>query len=152
MRRLGASRHRCRFRSCTTRAQNGAIQLVAAEGRHAFLPGRHGRRPPPLDQAGQHVAPRNYGVDDLPIILQDRRLDRFGALVYAPAAPSLMLGMRGETLIVNGVFAPLAKVPRGMVRLRVLNGANARNFDLRFADDRTFHVIASDGGYLAAAG
>jgi blue copper oxidase len=30
-----------------------------------------------------------------------------------------------------------------------LNGANAQNFDLRFRDRRTFHVIGSDGGLLA---
>jgi cuproxidase len=34
--------------------------------------------------------------------------------------------------------------------LRLLNAANAQNFDLRFKDGRTFHVIASDGGFLAA--
>ena len=28
------------------------------------------------------------------------------------------------------------------------NGANASNFDLAFEDGRTFHIIASDGGYL----
>src|SRR5690606_22409459 len=61
-----------------------------------------------------------------------------------------MMGMRGDTLIVNGAIAPVARVPRGLVRLRLLNGANARNFDLRFGDGRTFHVIASDGGYLPA--
>jgi FtsP/CotA-like multicopper oxidase with cupredoxin domain len=34
--------------------------------------------------------------------------------------------------------------------LRLLNAANAQNFDLRFKDGRTFHVIASDGGFLSA--
>jgi FtsP/CotA-like multicopper oxidase with cupredoxin domain len=29
-----------------------------------------------------------------------------------------------------------------------VNGANARFFDLRFSDSRTFNVIGSDGGYL----
>jgi FtsP/CotA-like multicopper oxidase with cupredoxin domain len=29
-----------------------------------------------------------------------------------------------------------------------LNAANAQNFVLRFSDQRTFHVIASDGGFL----
>jgi blue copper oxidase len=51
---------------------------------------------------------------------------------------------------VNGVIAPLAKVPPGLVRLRLLNAANAQNFQLRFSDQRTFHVIASDGGFLPA--
>jgi FtsP/CotA-like multicopper oxidase with cupredoxin domain len=103
------------------------------------------------DGTGQRLGlPRNYGVDDLPLILQDRQFDRAGALEYAAVGPSRMMGMRGDTLIVNGVFDPVARVPRGIVRLRLLNAANARNFDLRFGDGRTFHVIASDGGYLRA--
>jgi blue copper oxidase len=36
-----------------------------------------------------------------------------------------------------------------LVRLRILNAANAQNFDLRFSDQREFHVIASDGGFLS---
>jgi blue copper oxidase len=31
-----------------------------------------------------------------------------------------------------------------------LNAANAQNFVLRFSDQRTFHVVASDGGFLPA--
>jgi FtsP/CotA-like multicopper oxidase with cupredoxin domain len=34
------------------------------------------------------------------------------------------------------------------VRLRLLNAANARTFDLRFSDRRPFFVIAGDGGLL----
>lgn len=103
------------------------------------------------DGTGERLGlPRTYGVDDLPIILQDRQFDGNGDLVYAAAGPSRMMGMRGDTLIVNGAVAPVARVPRGLVRLRLLNAANARNFDVRFGDDRTFHVIASDGGYLPA--
>jgi FtsP/CotA-like multicopper oxidase with cupredoxin domain len=103
------------------------------------------------DGTGERLGlPRSYGIDDLPIILQDRQFDRNGALLYAAAGPTRMMGMRGDTLIVNGVFAPVVKVPRGLVRLRLLNAANARNFNLRFGDGRAFHVIASDGGYLPA--
>ena len=47
---------------------------------------------------------------------------------------------------------PSPSVPAGFVRLRLLNAANARNFDLRFADRRPFFVIAGDAGYLAGAG
>jgi FtsP/CotA-like multicopper oxidase with cupredoxin domain len=94
--------------------------------------------------------PRSYGIDDLPLVLQDRRFARAGAPVYDPSPMDVMAGLRGDTIIVNGVIAPVARVPAGLVRLRLLNGANARIFDLRFEDGRTFHVIASDGGYLAA--
>jgi FtsP/CotA-like multicopper oxidase with cupredoxin domain len=37
-----------------------------------------------------------------------------------------------------------------LVRLRLLNGANARIFDIGFSDGRPFHIIATDGGYLEA--
>ena len=44
----------------------------------------------------------------------------------------------------------LPRFPPGLVRLRLLNAANAQNFELRFSDKRTFHVIASDAGFLSA--
>lgn len=97
--------------------------------------------------------PRTYGVDDLPIVIQDRMLGEDGALQYESDDSDpleLLYGARGDTIIVNGAVAPIAKVPPGLVRLRLLNAANAQNFDLRFSDRRTFHVIASDGGFLAA--
>jgi blue copper oxidase len=103
------------------------------------------------DGTGERLdLPRNYGVDDFPIILQDRQLDNNGALVYNASGPSRMMGMRGDTLTANGAITPFVNVPPGLVRLRILNAANARNFDLRFADGRSFQIIASDGGYLSA--
>jgi FtsP/CotA-like multicopper oxidase with cupredoxin domain len=89
--------------------------------------------------------PRTYGVDDLPIILQDRSFDPDGSIGYDNNdlnALDIAYGARGDTIIVNGAIAPVAKVPSGLVRLRLLNAANAQNFDLRFKDRRTFHVIA----------
>jgi blue copper oxidase len=97
--------------------------------------------------------PRTYGVDDLPIILQDRSIDSDGSIGYDNNdldALDIAYGARGDTIVVNGAIAPTAKVPAGLVRLRLLNAANAQNFDLRFKDGRTFHVIASDGGFLPA--
>ena len=94
--------------------------------------------------------PRTFGVDDLPIILQDRSFGSDGSLDYDLSPLDIAYGGRGDTIIVNGAIAPFAKVPPGLVRLRLLNGANAQNFELRFNDQRTFHVIASDAGYLSA--
>lgn len=103
------------------------------------------------DGSGERMGlPRSYGIDDLPLVLQDRVLDRSGAPVYRPGPMDIMAGYRGDTIIVNGAASPVARVPAGLVRLRLLNGANARIFDLRFSDGRLFHVIASDGGYLPA--
>jgi FtsP/CotA-like multicopper oxidase with cupredoxin domain len=103
------------------------------------------------DGSGERMGlPRSYGVDDLPLVLQDRFFDRGGAPVYQPGPMDIMAGYRGDTIIVDGTVAPVARVPAGLVRLRLLNAANARIFDLRFSDGRTFQVIASDGGYLTA--
>ena len=94
--------------------------------------------------------PRTFGTDDLPLILQDRTFDSDGSIQYETDGLAIVYGARGDTVIVNGAIAPVAKVPRGLVRLRLLNAANAQNFELRFSDQRTFHVIASDGGFLPA--
>jgi len=92
--------------------------------------------------------PMTYGVDDIPLVLQDKRFGRDGELVYEPTMMDLMHGFQGDTLLVNGAIEPVASVPAGFVRLRLLNAANARNFDLRFADERPFFVVAGDAGLL----
>jgi blue copper oxidase len=97
--------------------------------------------------------PRTFGVDDLPLILQDRTFDSDGSIEYDSKtldALDIAYGARGDTVIVNGAVTPVAKVPPGVVRLRLLNAANAQNFELRFSDQRIFQVLASDGGFLSA--
>jgi blue copper oxidase len=94
--------------------------------------------------------PRTFGTDDLPLILQDRSFASDGSIEYGTDGLTIVYGARGDTVIVNGVIAPVAKVSPGVVRLRILNAANAQNFELRFSDQRTFHAIASDGGFLPA--
>ncbi|WP_423822817.1 multicopper oxidase domain-containing protein [Salinisphaera sp. SPP-AMP-43] len=92
--------------------------------------------------------PRTYGIDDLPVAIQDRRLDAEGRLAYMTAAGDVM-GMKGDRFLVNGVEQPYAEVAAGWLRLRVLNASNARNLNLAFADGRRFYVIAGDAGLLA---
>jgi blue copper oxidase len=92
--------------------------------------------------------PHTFGIDDLPLILQDRSFASDGSIQYETDGLAIVYGARGDTVIVNGAIAPVAKVSPGLVRLRLLNAANAQNFELRFSDQRTFHVIASDGGFL----
>lgn len=96
--------------------------------------------------------PRTYGIDDLPIIIQDRSFDTDGSLLYDrdPDPQTIQYGSRGDTIIVNGVVRPVAQVPCSLVRLRIVNAANAQNFDLRFSDRREFRVMASDAGFLSA--
>lgn len=101
------------------------------------------------DDADALDLPGRYGIDDLPIIIQDRTFDKQGRLVYSLNEAGED-GWLGETVIVNGAIAPVADVPAGKVRLRLLNGANARFYIVTFADQRAFQKIATDGGFLAA--
>ena len=94
--------------------------------------------------------PSRYGVDDLPLILQDRVFDREQHLVYPRGHMALMHGVQGSVMLVNGAREPRVAVPAGLVRLRLLNGANARVYDLAFEDGRSFHWMATDGGLLRA--
>jgi FtsP/CotA-like multicopper oxidase with cupredoxin domain len=94
--------------------------------------------------------PSTYGVDDIPIVVQDRTLDRRGRLLYSLEDVDEEDGFMGEMITANGISDPLLQVPAGLVRLRLLNGSNARFYRFRFADDRTFHKIATDGGFLEA--
>ncbi|MCT4707733.1 cell division protein FtsP [Enterobacteriaceae bacterium H11S18] len=91
--------------------------------------------------------PNHYGVDDFPVIIQDKRLDNFGTPEYVEPGSA---GFVGDTLLVNGVQGPFVEVSRGWVRLRLLNASNARRYLLQMSDGRAMHVISSDQGFLPA--
>ena len=96
--------------------------------------------------------PKDYGVDDLPLIIQDRKFDQNNQLVYEPESSDVLghTGMLGDKILVNGTYAPYTDVPAKQIRLRLLNGSNARRYNFGFSDNRTFEQIASDGGLLAS--
>ncbi|SBO44256.1 multicopper oxidase family protein [Cyanobium sp. NIES-981] len=61
-----------------------------------------------------------------------------------------MLGREGSALTVNGQVNPDLTVPAGaLLRLRIVNGSNARFWRLAL-EDHPFHLIATDGGALEA--
>ena len=91
--------------------------------------------------------PRTYGVDDLPLIVQDKNFDDDGQLDSGHTLFS-NLGTLGHEILVNGTPGPYADITTEAVRLRLLNGSGARTFTFTFDDRRTFDVIATDGGLL----
>ncbi len=91
--------------------------------------------------------PRTYGVDDIPVVVQDRRFNADGSLAYL-TQPMDANGMLGDRILVNGAITPHLDLPASLVRLRLLNGSNARRYVFSWEDNRTFHQIASDGGFL----
>ncbi|MEG3146177.1 multicopper oxidase domain-containing protein [Sphingomonas sp. RT2P30] len=91
--------------------------------------------------------PSDYGVDDLPVLIQDRQFEN-GRLVMPTGMMVAMQGRRGDTIMVNGAPNPRAAVPNRLVRLRLVNGSNARIYELSFSDDRSFYWIGTEGGLL----
>ncbi len=101
------------------------------------------------DENSDHLPlPKQYGVDDIPLVLQDRRFNETGNLEYLSFMPDLMMGMRGDVMLVNGSVRPWFEATTDKIRFRLLNGSNARNYNLGFNDGRTFKQITSDGGFL----
>ena len=92
--------------------------------------------------------PSDYGTDDLTLVIQDRRFDRSGRAVYDPGMHDRMMGFTGDVILVNGQFGAQAVVPKGIVRLRLLNGSNARIYNLASRAGRTLHLVATDTGFL----
>lgn len=84
--------------------------------------------------------PRTYGVDDIPVVLQDRSFNTDGTFIVDGLA---------DSMVVNGTMHAYLDAPAQVVRLRLLNGSNVRSYNLGFSDNRTFYVIASDGGLIA---
>lgn len=93
--------------------------------------------------------PSRWGVDDIPLVLQDRRFAPDGSFFHRFNEITVAAGYVGDTMLVNGAMTPVARTAKGWLRLRILNGSNARNYRLAVSDGRGFHVIASDGGLLS---
>jgi FtsP/CotA-like multicopper oxidase with cupredoxin domain len=101
------------------------------------------------DPDGPGGLPSAYGVDDVPVMVQDVALDREGRLA-APRNLVAPAGPLGDTLLVNGTVGPYLDVTTELVRLRLLNASAARVYDFGLDDDREFAVVATDGGLLPA--
>ncbi|MDT0170205.1 multicopper oxidase domain-containing protein [Pseudarthrobacter sp. BRE9] len=108
---------------------------------------------------GTYLPPPPYEV---PLIIQDRMFHLDGSFAYPPNpdltgpdggprpwAPEFF----GDVATVNGKCWPNLDVARGKYRFRIVNGSNARFYDLKFGAGGQavpFHQIGSDGGLLDA--
>lgn len=91
--------------------------------------------------------PNKYGVNDIPLILQDLHLNKEGTQLFQQNEPHFY----GDRLFVNGQEAPFLNVGRGWIRLRILNASVSRGYALQFDDEREFLLIAKDQGFLPEA-
>lgn len=92
--------------------------------------------------------PQQWGIDDVPLIIQDKRFGADGQIDYQLDVMSAAVGWFGDTLLCNGATYPQHAAPRGWLRLRLLNGCNARSLNIAASDGRPLYVVGSDGGLL----
>ena len=101
------------------------------------------------EDSTKHGLPSSWGVDDIPVILQDKRLNDDGQIDYQLDVMSAAVGWFGDIMLTNGATYPKHIAPKGWIRLRLLNGCNARSLNISTSDGRKMYVVASDGGLLA---
>jgi FtsP/CotA-like multicopper oxidase with cupredoxin domain len=78
---------------------------------------------------------------DVPICLQDRRLNPDGTLFFDHFDFD---GTLGNIWVANGVAQPFLKVQRRKYRFRILNGCNARFLELQLSTGQPFVRIGKD--------
>lgn len=93
--------------------------------------------------------PSGVGRYDIPLLLQDKKFDAGGNLVFDQFDPE---GFLGNHFLVNGKVQPYFRVEGRKYRFRLLNGSIARYFEMYLADENNrfhdFSFIASDGNLL----
>lgn len=99
-----------------------------------------------IDEPTDSGLPNDYGVDDIPLIFQDRLFDENLQLNYERLMD--IDGTMGDISMVNGTLDPKLTITEPVMRFRLLNGANARNYTFRLSNGASFTQIASDGGML----
>jgi len=113
-------------------------------GKHAYL-GVAGMLI--VDDDEQDALDLPGGEYEIPLVLQDRRVDASGAIVpYAD--PDTMEGLIGNEPFGNGVHRPQLEVETAVYRFRILNGSNARIFRLARNDKKDLIIIGNDAGLL----
>jgi spore coat protein A len=91
------------------------------------------------------------GQYEIPLALQDRTFTEDGQLSYPvdpPPTGPWVPEFFGDTAVVNGAVTPYADVEPRMYRFRILNGSNARFWNLQIAGSPPAWQIGTDQGLL----
>ena len=108
------------------------------------------------DEASDRLARElnvELGKTDIPLVIQDRELERSGAMNYTDSEKRKFHGMSGNEILVNLTRFPFIELPRRWVRFRILNGSNARLYKLAFRQGQAslpFALLGADGALLEA--
>jgi FtsP/CotA-like multicopper oxidase with cupredoxin domain len=86
------------------------------------------------------------GQFDVPLAIADRQFDANNQIPYTFDP----VGVVGDKILVNGVYQPYLDVGDRRYRFRILNGSNARQYDLVLTSGDSFTQIGTESGLLAA--
>ena len=92
--------------------------------------------------------PHTYGVDDIPLVVQDRAFNSAGQIHYRPTMHDVRRGWFGDVLLTNGAVSPVFNARSGLLRLRLLNGSNSEIWRFELDDGSPMQVIAGDNGLI----
>jgi spore coat protein A, manganese oxidase len=129
---------------------------------------------PIVDPANSPAGMPAFPQYDIPLIIQDRSFDTTGQIFYNLASnpqpnptvhPFWIPEFIGDAIVVNGKTWPNLNVEPRQYRFRLVNGSNARFYDLTLNTVKAnknktnktanatlpFLAIATDGGYLQTA-
>ena len=87
-------------------------------------------------------------IYDIPLIIQDKRLNLNGEMIYSPDDEDMLTGYLGDIVLVNGTPNAYHETATTLYRLRLINASNARIYKIGFSDGRAISLIANDGGLL----
>jgi len=85
------------------------------------------------------------GEFDIGLVIQDKLFDANGFLVFDSFDHN---GFLGDKFLVNGIIQPFLRVARRKYRFRILNGSNARVYQLFLSNGQPFVAIATDSNLL----
>ena len=99
----------------------------------------------------QNALDLKFGETDVPLVLQDRKFDENGQLLFKPTHSDRVHGHYGAEFLVNLTPRPHFHAATRLYRFRILNGSNARLYRLAFRLGEhllDYTVIGTDGGLL----
>ncbi|OEH94196.1 multicopper oxidase family protein [Bacillus solimangrovi] len=96
------------------------------------------------------------GPFEVPLVIQDRSFKPDGSLYYPRQPkppvkgvdPSVLPDFFADTILVNGKVWPYFEVEPRKYRFRILNGSNARFYNLSLSSGQPFYQIGTDQGLL----
>ena len=99
------------------------------------------------ERALQRTLGLEWGVNDIPLLVQDKRVDNKNRIHYRMGDEDWL----GNRIFINFTPEPKLDAKRSLYRFRLLNASNGRTMLIGFrsGDDLLpFHLIGTDGGLL----